>query len=118
MKGTGEMANEDNLRALSTSEAREIGRKGGIASGEARRKRKLLKDCLNILLETEYTAPSGEKVSGADRISARLFKSALEGDLRAFEIIRDTVGQKPVERVETVEISQETYERVARMLEE
>lgn len=34
------MANEKNLRAPTTEEAREIGRKGGIASGVARRVKK------------------------------------------------------------------------------
>ena len=48
------MANEKNLipySERSENEARENGRKGGIASGESRRKRKLLKDSMNALLE-------------------------------------------------------------------
>ena len=34
------MSNLQNLRTPTSDEAREIGRKGGIASGEARRKKK------------------------------------------------------------------------------
>lgn len=112
------MAKEDNLQPVRTKEeARKRGANGGKASGEARRKKKELRECLELLLEKEYEAADGTTVTGADRISARLYRNALEGDNKAFEIIRDTVGQKPVERVETVEISPETYERVARALE-
>ena len=109
------MANEENLtHRLTVSEQRA----GGIASGEARRRKKELRECLEELLEREYSTETGVKVAGAELVSTRLFKKAADGDVRAFEVLRDTVGQKPVERVETVEISQETYERVARALEE
>lgn len=112
------MANEENLRPGEYKLTLEEQKRGGRASAEARRRKKELRECLEILLEKEYEAADGTVVTGADRISARLFRNALEGDNKAFEIIRDTTGQKPVERVETVEISQETYERVARALEE
>lgn len=94
------MANEQNLRRLSPSEAREQGRKGGKASGEARRRKKLLRECLTELLEREYVSSDGKSMDGADLISAKLFQRAMDGDIKAFETIRDTVGQKPVERVE------------------
>ena len=113
------MANEENLNPIqSESQARELGRKGGIASGKARRAKKELRECLTELLEREYGGSDGKVMSGAEIISVKLFAKARDGDIRAFEVLRDTVGQKPVERVETVEISQETYERVARALEE
>ena len=45
------MAGKENLRPVSSKEeARERGRKGGLASGEARRKRKTLKEELLLLL--------------------------------------------------------------------
>lgn len=114
------MANEENLIPNSerTKEEREeIARMGGIASGKARRAKKELKECLTELLEREYGGSDGRIMSGAELISVKLFMKARDGDIRAFEVLRDTVGQKPVERVETVEISPETYERVARVLE-
>lgn len=113
------MANEDNLNPIqSKSEARELGRKGGIASGKARRAKKELKECLTELLDREYSGSDGRVMSGAELVSVKLFMKARDGDIRAFEVLRDTVGQKPVERVETVEISPETYERVAKALED
>ena len=90
------MANEDNLRTPSTEEAREIGRKGGIASGEARRKRKTLREELLLLLEKGDTQ---------ERISLALLQKAMQGDTKAFEVLRDTVGEKPIDKVETEVVS-------------
>ena len=44
------MANNENLIRLSPSEARENGRKGGKASGEARRRKAAMRDTMNRLL--------------------------------------------------------------------
>ena len=90
------MANEDNLRVPTSEEARENGRKGGIASGEARRKRKTLKEELLLLLEKGDTQ---------ERISLALLQKAMQGDTKAFEVLRDTVGEKPVDKVETEVVS-------------
>lgn len=114
------MANEDNLIPNSErtkAEREEIARLGGIASGRARRAKKELKECLTELLDREYSGSDGRVMSGAELVSVKLFMKARDGDIRAFEVLRDTVGQKPVERIETVEISQETYDRVQRFLE-
>lgn len=88
-----------------------------MASAKARKEKKLLKDCLTELLERTYTNDKGEQMDGAERISARLFLNACEGDNKAYELIRDTIGQKPVDKIEVAEISQEAYERVAAALE-
>ena len=47
------MANEKNLRTPTTNEAREIGRKGGIASGQARREKKTIQKILADLLDSD-----------------------------------------------------------------
>lgn len=114
------MANPENLipnDQRTPSERRENARKAGIASGEARRRKKLMREAFEELLSREYHDQSGNVLDGTSALAAKVFKQAMDGDLKAFEIIRDTTGQKPVERVETVEISPETYERVARVLE-
>ena len=52
------MANEQNLVSLknrTTTEQREIAQKGGIASGEARRKKKQRGDILREIVNTEVT---------------------------------------------------------------
>ena len=93
------MANKENLRVPTSSEARRNGKKGGIASGESRRRRKLLRECLDELLAREYTA-DGKTLTGSEALAAALMKKAMKGDVKAFEALRDTAGEKPVERIE------------------
>lgn len=112
-----DMANEQNLRPGEYKFTQEEAKKGGIASGKARREKKLMREAFEELLSREYHDQAGNVLDGTSALAAKVFKQAMDGDLKAFEIIRDTTGQKPVERVETVEISPETYERVARALE-
>lgn len=69
----------------------EIAKQGGIASGESRRRKKTLKDELITLLETN---------DNNKKISVALLKKALKGDIQAFTTIRDTIGEKPVDKVE------------------
>ena len=85
--------NEENLKPFKKGEQRqrELGKKGGIASGEAKRERKTLKEELLLLLANGDTQ---------EKISLSLIQQALEGNTKAFEIIRDTVGEKPVDKVE------------------
>ena len=115
------MANEQNLIPNSQrteSERKAIAAAGGRASGEARRRKKLMREAFEELLSRDYLDASGSKIDGTSALAARVFKQAMDGDLKAFEIIRDTTGQKPVERIETVEIPPEAYERVAKIFEE
>lgn len=89
------MANEQNLRTPTTEEAREIGRKGGLASAKARREKKTLKMELEALLE--IMDEQGDSIQ--KKMSFALIKKAVKGDTKAFEIIRDTIGQKPKENL-------------------
>ena len=86
------MATIENLKPIqSEEEAREKGRKGGIASGKARAERKALKEELLLLLSEGDTQK---------KISLSLIQQALDGNTKAFEVIRDTIGEKPVEKVD------------------
>lgn len=89
------MANEKNLKPIRTkSEAREKGKKGGIKSGEVRAQRKTLKEELLVLLETKV-----EDKTIQEKISFSLIQEALYGNVKAFETIRDTIGEKPQDKV-------------------
>ena len=101
------LANEKNLipySERSENEARENGRKGGIASGESRRKRKLLKDSMNALLELpvsstkEYNAliKMGidiEDIDNSQLIVLALFNRAKSGDVAAIKELRNLIGE-------------------------
>lgn len=62
----------------------------GKKSGEARRELKTFKE-----LDAEYTTNEERK-----KILEVLKKKAMQGNLRAFEIYRDTVGLKPTDKME------------------
>lgn len=87
--------------------ARECGRKGAIASNEVQRRAKTFAEELRILLEAEITNGKGEKVTTRKAISTALVKKAIQGDKGAYEQIRDTIGEKPTERVEQLVITPE-----------
>lgn len=112
---------EDNLKPFTSKQSREEavknGTKGGIASGEARRKKRDLRLAIEMLLETDIKGKDGEIKSGAEAIAIAQFKKALKGDTKAFEVLRDTAGQKPVEKVEQVNIDAEYKSRIKELKE-
>lgn len=95
------MANPQNLRAPTAKEARERGRKGGLASGAKRKQLKTLAEELRALLSEDVVDVKGRKMNAQTAISTALIKAAIRGDVKAFNAIRDTLGQKPTEKVET-----------------
>lgn len=113
------MDNKSNLKPIqSTEEAREKGSKGGKASGKVRRERKALKEQLEMFLSLplkneeakEKLANLGLDVETIDNQMAMnfaLFQRAIKGDTKAYELIRDTIGEKPKENI-NIENSQAT----------
>ena len=106
------MANEQNLRPCEHKFTQEEAKKGAQKSAEARRKKRDLKLAMQLLLEQEIEGKNGEKKTGAEAIAVAQFKKALKGDTRAFEVIRDTAGQKPIDKVEQVNIDGEYIDKV------
>lgn len=96
------------------SEQIEIARKGGIASGEARRKRKTFKEQMLFMLENDPKLQD-------DLINALFKRAKKTGDKsgisanKAFELIRETIGEAPIEEKKTtIEIEDNTP--IAKML--
>ncbi len=84
------MTTISNLKPARTkAEARERGANGGKKSGQARREKKLMREAL-------------EKRIGAslDAVTQALIDKAATGDVRAYEVIRDTLGEKPTDKVQ------------------
>lgn len=98
------MANEQNLIPFDSNQSREEakknGRKGGIASGEARRARKTMKEMLDYLLEKEISNAKGEVVTYREAILTSTIKKAIKGDVKAAQFIRDTAGEAPITKTE------------------
>lgn len=82
-----------------SEEQRQLARKAGKRSGEVRRARKTLRDELLTLLSERRADKQGHMVQVQTAMSTALIKSALGGSVRAYEVIRDTIGEKPVENV-------------------
>lgn len=83
------------------SEQRKIAQKGGVASGKKRRELKAFKDLLEAGLRQEIKTESGKSYTRAEYIALKLIKNAENGNIKAFEVIRDTIGQKPADKVES-----------------
>ena len=83
------MANVENLRVLTSEEAREIGRKGGIKSGEVRRQKATMKDTLEMLLNS--TSKSGQTYQ--ELVTLGLLKGAINGNAQNYRTILETLGQ-------------------------
>jgi hypothetical protein len=99
------MPNEKNLkRPKSTNEAREWGKNGGIKSGESRRRKKTLRDTMELLLsapltdeETAEMTASGLDVKDIDRravLAVGLYRRAAEGDTKAYTLIAEMLGEE------------------------
>ena len=98
--------NDGNLKRPSSEEARELGRRGGVASGIARRRRKALREAADIFLALPL--PDKDEVKrlrklglGMDDIDvqmgivARLAQMAMLGDTKAAKLLFDIVGPEP-----------------------
>ena len=84
--------NEDNLIPISersSEEVREMGRKGGIASGKARKEKKLFKEAIEKKL--------GQSL---DSMIDAMINQAQTGNVQAITFLRDTIGEKPTDKVE------------------
>ena len=115
------MAGTDNLKPFTCDQSREEavanGTKGGIASGEARRRKRDIRLALEALLEKDITDKRGNTMSTAEAIALKQIEKALKGDTKAFEVVRDSAGQKPNDRIDLTvndDSSKEMYEYFAR----
>ena len=101
-----------SIKERPTEEQRAIQIKGGKARAEQMKRRKAAKELLETLLETKMTDDMIDDVLGGSQdllngdktaynvMLAKMFQVACSGDTKAFIAIRDTVGDKPVDKQE------------------
>ena len=107
-KGVEKVSKNKNLIKLTPEQAREAGRKGGIASGKARRKKADLRKAFEMLLSEEATDDTlkkelrdrGYEDSNEMALALVMLKAALEGDVRAFKEISNLVARKDLLDIE------------------
>lgn len=111
------MAGIDNLKVPTSEQAREYGQKGGLASVESKRRKREIREYMQGLLDGVVSKDKdGKEIIGAEAMAMRVFKAALGGDWKAWELVRDTAGQKPVEKIMVADVDAEVVEQIENMV--
>lgn len=109
--GKGKKENLIKAEDLTSEQLRERARKGGMASVEARRRKKTMREALELLMyKTELNEQTkqmlkAEGVSEEDFnhqmvITRSLIAKAESGDVQAYNAICAMIGEKPAEKVD------------------
>lgn len=113
------MANEKNLipwNKRTEKEQREYARKGGKKSGEVRRKRKAMKEQMEMLLSLPFKQSEAldfmkdlgieeDNLDNQMALIVAMYGKALKGDVQAFNTIREVVqDEKKIEDEDRVQI--------------
>lgn len=114
------MANEENLIPFdkrSVNEARESGKKGGIKSGQARRKKKSMKQAMNLLLSLPVSDENAQRLAqlGIDADDAdnqmlmmvSMMQRAIKGNVTAAQFIANITGSTAMTEAEREKIKLE-----------
>lgn len=111
------MANEQNLRPGEYKLSQEEAKRGGIASGKARREKADLRRMLQTWLESEATKDNmGNPLTGAELMTKVAVREMVKGNPKYWELIRDTAGFKPVDKIQVAEIDQSVIDEVEAMV--
>lgn len=103
--------NLDNLRPFSKDDvekARAAGRKGGVASGVAKRRKRTFRELIETVMTMEVDDPAvhakltelGLDPTHDMAITMAAVKKAENGDIEATRYLRDTKGEKPTEALQ------------------
>ena len=104
--------NKQTLKVYTSEEARFYGSMGGKASGEAKRRKKSLKELTQTLLEMkphELVAIKAKQLfpdvepedltNGMALAMSMLNKAVVDGDVKAAQFVRDTAGEVPEQTI-------------------
>ena len=91
----------------------------GIASGAARREKGDLRKLCQLWMEEEVaTGKDGEKITGGQMMVRVAVKEVAKGNSKFWELLRDTAGFKPVDRVMVADVDPAVIEDVEQMVKE
>lgn len=110
MANTGNLMTAEELNSRKTPAERQAqARKAGLASGEARRKRRALREVFDVMLTTKVSdeeivqmferagVPEAERTYQNALVLSAMLKAG-KGDIEASRYIRDSIGEKPTEQ--------------------
>ena len=109
--GKGRVENLINPKDRTSEELREMTRKGGIKSGEVRRRKKTMREMLEVILYDMEVSPVLKQNllnEGVDEndinhqlvINRSLVAKAEGGDVQAYNAICSMIGEKPDEKID------------------
>lgn len=105
---------KNQFELMTPEERAEYGRQGGIKSGEVKRRKKAMKETLEVLLSMpmkkgkaidvedvkDFAALNGKNVDVQTAILIKALTNYMKtGDLSILGFIRDTVGDKPTDQM-------------------
>lgn len=122
MANAGNLMTADELNArLTPEERKESARKAGKASGEARRLKKTYAEIANEIMSLpvtdENTKAFIESMGYDGEITMKVLEvvsmhqEVLKGNVKAFELLRDTTGEKPIDKLAIEEAPQIVLKR-------
>ena len=97
-------------------------KKAGKASGKARRQRKQFKELFKSILETplpqdelkakiDEMGLEKEKKNYNTLLAMTTLNEALKGNMKAIELIRDTIGEKPKDEIEVKDVTPKWFKK-------
>ena len=109
--GKGRKENLIDPKDRTSEQLREMTRKGGIKSGEARRRKKTMREALEMLMYHTELKEQTKQMLKAEGISEEdfnhqmvitrsLIAKAESGDVQAYNAICGMIGEKPADKVE------------------
>ena len=119
------MANEQNLRPCEYKLSQEEAKKGGLASAESRRKKKMWRELASLMLETPLKdqkgvdaikslgIPAETEVTLEMGILYKIIQKAVKGELDAVKMLQDITGNKqPVIQVNANAVNLDEAEKM------
>ena len=108
-------ANLIPITSRTPEERSEIARKGAEATNKKLKERKTMREQLELLMKLplspkqdklreqikELGIPDSE-INMQMAMNVSMYQQAIKGNTKAYEIVRDTIGEKPIEQVENL----------------
>lgn len=109
---------------MSKEELSACGKAGGIASGEAKRRKKAMRETLEVLLSMpmksgksadidnikDFASLKGKNICVQEALIIAMLQRAMKGDVKAAEFVRDTVGDAPDRDIKEMELERRREE--------
>lgn len=125
LKNGIKFSNTDDEAMKKNHNASECGKKGGIASRESRKRKIIYKEIFEHITKVKlskenhiqelkelYPEVTEDEMNYGVLSAFRILEKSLSGSTKAFEIVRDTMGQAPVQKQEITNIDQDGYRKV------